>query len=79
MLPGLIGTDMWERTAPELGESNAGTVEEVFAEWSTRVQVDRHGPPGEVADLIVFLASARATYINGAAIDVGGGMAASTF
>lgn len=79
VLPGLIRTDMWERTAAELAESGAGTVEEVFAERSTRVPVGRYGTSQEVADLIVFLASDRASFINGAAIDVDGGMGASTF
>jgi NAD(P)-dependent dehydrogenase (short-subunit alcohol dehydrogenase family) len=79
VLPGLIRTAMWERTAAELAESGGGSVDQVFAERSTRVPVGRYGTAEEVADLIVFLASERASYVNGAAIDVDGGMGSSTF
>ncbi|MEO1191075.1 MAG: SDR family oxidoreductase [Pseudomonadota bacterium] len=42
-------------------------------EWETRVPMQRYGTPEEIADLAVFLASPRASYINGQAIAVDGG------
>ncbi|MBW2103655.1 MAG: SDR family oxidoreductase, partial [Deltaproteobacteria bacterium] len=32
------------------------------------------GSPGEVADLAVYLASARSSYITGQAVNIGGGI-----
>jgi 3-oxoacyl-[acyl-carrier protein] reductase len=41
------------------------------------VPLGRFGRPEEVAGLVAFLASERASYIAGASIDVGGGMGKS--
>jgi len=53
-----------------------GTTQEVFDGFSNSNPSKRVGEPSEVADLIVFLASEKATYINGACISVDGGLAA---
>jgi NAD(P)-dependent dehydrogenase (short-subunit alcohol dehydrogenase family) len=74
VLPGLIRTDMWERTAAEIAESSGTDRESVFLERGARVPLGRFGTSEEVADLIVFLASERAAYINGASIDIDGGL-----
>lgn len=55
---------------------NAGseqTLEELYAEAGTYVPIGRIGEAEEVADLITFLASERASFITGAAINVDGG------
>jgi 3-oxoacyl-[acyl-carrier protein] reductase len=79
VLPGLIRTDMWERTAAELATPSGGDVEAVFAERSQRVPVGRFGTAQEVADTILFIVSERASYLNGAALDVDGGMGSHLF
>lgn len=61
--PGFILTEMWGPSPPE----------RVLAERAKRVPQGRIGRPDEVAELAVFLASDRASYINGAAIPVDGG------
>jgi 3-oxoacyl-[acyl-carrier protein] reductase len=74
VLPGLIRTDMWERTANEIAESSGDSVEGVFGERGARVPLGRFGTAEEVADVIVYLASAKAAYVNGALVDVDGGL-----
>ncbi len=43
-------------------------------EWMRQIPLARFGTPREVADAICFLASERAAYINGAVLNVNGGM-----
>ena len=69
---GYVLTPQWsnvhQRIRPDL-EADA-----FFAETGAReVPMGRMGRPDEVAGIVAFLASARATYITGASIDVGGG------
>lgn len=50
------------------------TLEELADEQvKNRVPLGRAGRPEEAAAVIVFLASARASYVTGASIDIGGG------
>ncbi|MDX1583867.1 MAG: SDR family oxidoreductase [Thermoanaerobaculia bacterium] len=60
--PGFIETDM-----------AAGEIERRGDEIRGEVPLGRIGAPRDVADLVVFLASPMADYLNGATIDVNGG------
>jgi NAD(P)-dependent dehydrogenase (short-subunit alcohol dehydrogenase family) len=63
--PGLTDTELIHETAaPE-------RLRELVA---TAVPVRRMGRPEEVADLVCFVASERAGYLNGAALDINGGI-----
>ena len=55
-----------------------GTTQEVLDIFTNGNPAGRIGTPEEVADLILFLASDKASYINGACISIDGGLTAWT-
>jgi meso-butanediol dehydrogenase / (S,S)-butanediol dehydrogenase / diacetyl reductase len=55
-----------------------GTTQEVMDIFVNGNPANRIGKPSEVADLLVFLASDKASYINGACISIDGGLSAWT-
>jgi NAD(P)-dependent dehydrogenase (short-subunit alcohol dehydrogenase family) len=73
VLPGLIRTPMWERTAEEVAAATNSDAESVFAARSASVPLKRYGTADEVAALILFLVSPYGRYLNGAAVDIDGG------
>ncbi len=77
--PGFILT----RRQEDLLESRArerGLTREQYMEESARaIPMRRLGRPEELADAVVFLASERASYINGATLSVDGGLTRSLF
>jgi NAD(P)-dependent dehydrogenase (short-subunit alcohol dehydrogenase family) len=79
VLPGLVRTSMWDRAAGEIAESSGTDVESVFAARSANVPLGRFGTPEEIANVVLFLCSEQASYINGAAIDVDGGRGSGMF
>ena len=65
--PGIIATAIWE-------ESRA-TIPGLIEDMAAQIPLKRWGEAGDVADVIVFLASDAARYVNGESISVDGGMA----
>ncbi len=61
--PGLIDTEM-VRTVIDPERADA---------YARGFPIERLGEPGEVAELVAFLASDRASYITGASLDINGG------
>ena len=61
--PGYILTDML-KTVPE----------QLLEKFASQTMLKRLGKPDEIAEVIVFLASDKASYITGTVLDVNGGM-----
>jgi 3-oxoacyl-[acyl-carrier protein] reductase len=67
--PGFIDTEMTRATARRLGL----TPEQMIEDASKRIPVRRVGQPRDVANVICFLASEEAGFVNGQIIYVAGG------
>lgn len=63
--------------ADRSSEGVAGDGRWVFPEivtcWSARVPAGRWGRPGDIGNVVVFLASPAATYVHGQVLAVDGG------
>ena len=72
--PGTIWTQMGQAEAEWLREDGE-SLEDVKARMAADIPQGRCGSPEEVADTVVYLASDMASYVNGVAIPVAGGLA----
>jgi 3-oxoacyl-[acyl-carrier protein] reductase len=77
VIPGLIATagrESWARAPAEARNlSKAAFLDQTCRDWG--IVAGRWGGMDEVTDAVVFLASDRAAYINGAKLTVDGGYA----
>jgi 3-oxoacyl-[acyl-carrier protein] reductase len=74
--PGAIETPLWtgpEGLAEQVGAAQGTSAEEAIEAQSAKIPLGRFGTAEEVAAVIVFLCSARATNVAGAAWSVDGG------
>ncbi len=78
--PGAVGSDLW------LGEGGLGeqtaraqgiTREEALQAQMDKIPLGRFAEPAEIADVVVFLCSAAASTVTGAAWSADGGTVAS--
>lgn len=71
--PGYTLTERLNELADKLANDTHAPREKIFERWSAEVPMGRLARPEEFAALVTFLASERASYINGATIAVDGG------
>lgn len=75
--PGPINTGKWDKMIDTLS-SLANEDPEYYEKYLlSNISLGRLGKPEEVADLVTFLASERASYITGTVIPIDGGMKSS--
>jgi NAD(P)-dependent dehydrogenase (short-subunit alcohol dehydrogenase family) len=75
VIPGLVGTEAREVWAENMAKQQGKTKPEFLSEFCRRMGIlaGRWASMQDVADTVVFLASDRASYINGSRLFVDGG------
>lgn len=73
VLPGATDTERLRSLLTKQAETQNKTLEQVQQEWLAAIPAKRFGKPQEIGDVVAFLASPAASYINGVSIQVDGG------
>lgn len=75
--PGYTRTARLDNLAKSISARSNVQPDEVFAGWAHEIPAGRIGTPKEFAAVVAFLASERASYVNGTSIAVDGGLVRS--
>ena len=68
IVPGWVATPIFSRAG-----FDEATIEKVYEKVLPRIPAGRIGTPADLAHAVLFLSSEKASYINGATLDVSGG------
>jgi 3-oxoacyl-[acyl-carrier protein] reductase len=71
--PSYIETDRVKRIVENRSQQSGQSEDEVRSSMASSIPMGRIGRPEEFADLVVFLASERSSFITGTVIPVDGG------
>ncbi|HWZ97402.1 MAG TPA: SDR family oxidoreductase [Candidatus Dormibacteraeota bacterium] len=72
--PGYTATDRLSELSEAVAARNKVSVDEVVEGWKKQIPAGRLGTPEEFAAVVAFLASERASYVNGTSIAIDGGI-----
>jgi len=75
--PGYTRTARLDGLAASISARTGSKPEDVFTGWEREIPAGRLGTPQEFAAVVAFLASERASYVNGTSIAVDGGLVRS--
>jgi 3-oxoacyl-[acyl-carrier protein] reductase len=78
VMPGATSTDRMRAIVTAKAERNGTSPDTEVAEVVKDIPLGRWAQPTEIADVVAFLASARASFITGASITVDGGAVRAT-
>jgi 3-oxoacyl-[acyl-carrier protein] reductase len=79
IMQGHILTDRQVQVSRDIASRTGKSVDEEMMRLLGDVPLGRYGQPEEVGHLVAFLASEKASYINGAMLSIDGGLVRSTF
>ncbi|WP_430449795.1 SDR family oxidoreductase [Rhodophyticola sp.] len=73
VLPGRIHTDRVDELDAAAAKRTGKPVEDIKSASAASIPMGRYGKPSEFADMVVFLASERASYVTGSRVRIDGG------
>ena len=73
VMPGYTRTERLEELAEMMAEKQGISASEFRGKWENEIPMGRLGEPRELAAVVAFLASERASYVTGTSIQVDGG------
>jgi len=77
--PGPVQTERWDNLQRQQAEAAGQDLQSYIKEQSRGLPLGRIALPEEVADLVCFLASARASFLTGIAITLDGGISRGVY
>ncbi len=79
VMPGYTLTERMKKVLEKSAQLHGRSFEEELRELESRIPLGRIAKPEEIANVVVFLASEAASYVNGVAVAVDGGLIPTVF